>query len=210
VASGLLDPTGPARTAASALNALRLPRAAPMYTSTAAAAVATLPLSAAAALETAAVAEVVVAGAGAGAVTGAGAMASLVLPQVLGAAVSAYGCYVIGQKVGQLSAQLRDHSDQVGGSLVDLGEGVRSVSLELRDAGQALAAGLSDLASLLRQQRTEDFVIRTRVAQQQLADDMAVLLERPSAAKRQAVREGARELRKAVGELLEVCSRMLE
>ncbi|CAJ1349099.1 unnamed protein product [Effrenium voratum] len=130
--------------------------------------------------------------------------AGLVLPQILGAAVSAIGCYCVAQEVTRVSQQLTEHANNTSRSLSSLETQLGRVAIELHSAQQSVQAALQGLSQSIRQQRSEDLARRARVAQRQLAEEMEVYLARPSAAHAQLVREGARELRRAAAEIIEL------
>ncbi|CAE7208577.1 LIP [Symbiodinium sp. CCMP2456] len=135
---------------------------------------------------------------------------TMLVPHVLGASVSAVGCFYIAQQVSRVSQELSTQSANTSGRLDTLASAVHVLSQEVFDAKRAIAAGFTDMSTLLQRQNVDNILRRARAGQTQLADDLEVFLARPSTDHVLMIREGARALRGVTAEVLELSSELEE
>eukprot|EP00439_Symbiodinium_sp_Y106_P012018 s5652_g1.t2 len=134
---------------------------------------------------------------------------TMLVPHVLGASISAVGCFYIAQQVSRVSQELSVQSANTSGRLDTLASAVHVLSQEVFDARRAIAAGFAEMSALLQRQNVDNILRRARAGQRQLADDL-VFLARPSTDHVLMIREGARALRGVTAEVLELSSELEE
>ncbi|CAE7325986.1 LIP [Symbiodinium sp. CCMP2592] len=135
---------------------------------------------------------------------------TMLVPHVLGASISAVGCFYIAQQVSRVSEELSVQSANTSGRLDTLASAVHVLSQEVFDAKRAIAAGFTDMSARLQRQNVDNVLRRARAGQKQLADDLEVFLARPSTDHVLMIREGARALRGVTAEVLELSSELEE